>query len=222
MDEQRTTVYDEEKVDCMGCLDKLKADHLGIKCTQGHSMCSDGCAKEFCKIVLNEPDEYIPLKCKICKADIIVSSFERQLNTKEYQLYLFYVMSKDASFIDKNTEEFISCPYCNYWEINEINDGRMMIHCKNKKCKTVSCYYCKKKIESVNDDDSDESKEDCELKVDSFEEHYMCASLAYAKAIWDKALADGVKRACPECGLGGIKNNACMFKYIVFVACDNM
>ena len=224
---------EHEKLKCMGCTAELDDDHLGIKCTQGHSICmTNGCAKRFCGIVLNEPDERIPLKCDICKANIILSSFERQLNTKEYQLYLLYVMKKDGSFIDKNTEEIVSCPYCNYWEINEINDGRMMIHCKNKKCKTVSCYHCKKQIESVNnndnsdsndsdtdshsndnkDDTGDETKAEYDIKVDSFEEHYICAKLALAKAIWDKALEDGVKRRCPQCGLGGIKNNACMFK----------
>ena len=216
---QRQLKKEHETVNCIGCRDELNADHLGIKCVQGHSMCTKGCALQFCNLVLSEPDEYIPLKCTVCRADVIISSFERQLNPKQYQLFLFYVMSKDVSFIDKNTEEIVSCPYCNYWEINEINDGRMMIHCKSKKCKKISCYHCKKAIKAINYDNSDDNNDDnkeYEINVDSFEEHYICASLAYAKAIWDKALAYGVKRACPECGLGGIKNNACMF---IFVYC---
>ena len=197
------------KYSCLSCCDELNENELGITCIQGHSMCNNGCSSTFKDTILQNPNENIPLKCPICKTDIIGSTFERQLNPKEYQLFLLYSINKDPTFIDKNTEEIVSCPYCNYWEINEINDGRMMIYCKNNKCKTVSCYNCKKSMIS-NNNDSD-SKSETKVNANEFENHYECARLHKAKAIWDKALENGVKRVCPECGLGGIKNDSCMF-----------
>jgi len=48
-----------------------------------------------------------------------------------------------------------------------------------------------------------------ELDVKDMESHFECASLAPAKAIWDQALHDGSVVPCPQCGVAGMKNNAC-------------
>ena len=48
-----------------------------------------------------------------------------------------------------------------------------------------------------------------DIDPDSLESHFECAELAPSKAIWDKALENGAKVPCPQCGVGGQKDNAC-------------
>lgn len=46
--------------------------------------------------------------------------------------------------------------------------------------------------------------------------HYSCYEYKDIKADWEKALEKGTKRYCPECKVGGIKDDAC-----THMTCDN-
>jgi len=185
---------------CMGCGTKLAADHTGIMCLQSHAICPE-CSKNFVSAVMEEPTARIPVKCMTCKTEVITSTFERQLNEKQLQIFLKYHMQFDTSFLQEG-EKVVSCPFCEYWEINITSDGEMVFYCQKATCKKVSCYHCKKDVKKNRYDPS-------ELDSKELENHFDCAALAKSKAIWDKALQEGAVVACPECGVGGMKNNGC-------------
>ncbi|CAG9326005.1 unnamed protein product [Blepharisma stoltei] len=42
---------DDKKVSCYTCFHSLELDHIGIKCPQDHSLCSD-CSKKFVENIL--------------------------------------------------------------------------------------------------------------------------------------------------------------------------
>jgi len=184
----------------MSCGRQLPADDTGIHCLQNHWICSGECAQLFVKTVLGSPDDSIPLKCKVCKSDIVVETFERQLQPKESQIFLRYFLAKCTNFLEEN-EIVISCPFCDYWEINTKDEGMILFFCKNNSCKKGSCIFCHKNIPYSIDGDQLDEKE--------AEKHFQCAELFPYKKIWDDALSQGAKIPCPKCGVGGRKDNAC-------------
>lgn len=131
---------------CFGCKKILQRDHTGIVCLNSDHLCPD-CSYNFVKVVLGDPEKNIPLKCMMCRSKIVVSSFERQLTSKQFQTFLLYNMQFDPTFLGEN-EMIVSCPFCQYWEINTINDGRLMFLCNKKYCKKTSCFWCKKEIKN--------------------------------------------------------------------------
>jgi len=96
-------------------------------------------------VVLEEATAQIPVKCMICKTEIITCTFEQQLNDKQLQIFLKYQMQSTDSFLAPD-EKVVSCPFCEYWEINVISSGEMLFRCQNEKCKKISCYHCKKNL----------------------------------------------------------------------------
>jgi len=185
---------------CMGCGCELAQDHTGIMCLQSHAICPD-CSKNFVSAVMEEPTTKIPVKCMTCKTEVITSTFERQLNEKQLQTFLKYHMQFDTSFLAEG-EKVVSCPFCGYWEINITSEGEMLFYCQSLKCKKVSCFHCKKDVKKRRNSE-------IELDIKEVEDHFECAALAKPKEIWDKALQEGAVVTCPECGIGGMKNNGC-------------
>lgn len=99
-------------VQCMACGHELKDDHIGIKCIQDHSLCSE-CTTQFVSTIVEEPSILIPVKCSLCKQEIPSLIFERQLNESQLEVYNFYMIAQklDSSEITKG------CPHCSYFEI---------------------------------------------------------------------------------------------------------
>jgi len=109
---------------------------------------------------------------------------------------------------NKANEVVASCPFCEYFEINTDDAGRLLFLCKKESCMKSSCVWCKKLIKQDNQSKSDDDKK-YDMNQDDVESHFECAQLAPFKAKWDKALSDGNTRSCPRCGISGMKNNAC-------------
>lgn len=131
---------------CFGCGKELKRDHTGIVCVNSDHLCPD-CSKNFVLQVIENPESKIPLKCTICKNQIIESSFERQLTQKQYDIFLMHNMKHNPTFLDEN-EIIVSCPFCPYWEINTADSGRLMFICGKERCKKTSCVWCKKEMKN--------------------------------------------------------------------------
>jgi len=185
---------------CIGCSCDLPADHTGIMCLQSHAICPD-CSKTFVSTVMEEPTARIPVKCMLCRTDVVTNTFERQLTDKQLQTFLKYYMQFDTSFLGPD-ELVVSCPFCEYWEINIKSEGQMLFYCQSITCKKISCYHCKKNLRMRRFHND-------ELDAKDVEDHFECAALAPAKEIWDKALQDGSAVPCPECGVAGMKNESC-------------
>jgi len=132
-----------------------------------------------------------------------LNSFERQLSPKQAQVFLRYHFEKSPEFL-AGDEIVASCPFCEYWEINTKDEGRMFFFCKSKECQKASCVFCFKHIAWHN-----RRRQDKGLENKQAEEHFECAELAPAKEIWTKALERAEKVPCPECSVGGRKDDGC-------------
>jgi len=148
------------------------------------------------------------VKCSICRIDIVVESFERQLNPKQLQVFLRSYLSQASNLLSAN-EIIISCPSCDYWEIQTNDIGLLLFFCQKQECKKASCVYCHKNIAFTNNTD--------ELNEKEVEWHFECPELYQSKKIWDDALLNGEKVACPHCGIGGRKDDGCT--HMICVKC---
>lgn len=54
----------EDKVECLGCSDKIEIDHLGVKCENSCNYCSD-CSKNLVETLLSDSMDF-PFKCFSC------------------------------------------------------------------------------------------------------------------------------------------------------------
>eukprot|EP01083_Nonionella_stella_P223530 796554_1 len=190
------------EINCMGCGHGLRHDHTGVICVGDCHICPD-CSSNYVNTIFEDPAKHIPLKCMLCKGEVIEETFERQLNEKQAQTFLLYHL-KYATHFGAN-EILVACPFCPYFEINTDDDGRLLFLCQRDGCRKISCFWCKKSIQ--NNSDQDENKIDMDQA--DVESHFECAQLSPYKQKWDKALSDGNTRACPGCGIRGMKNNAC-------------
>jgi len=198
----------------MGCSAELPADHTGIICVGDHHICPE-CSQNFVNTVFDEPAERIPLKCMLCRASVVVETFERQLTTQQVHRFLQYNMQFDSAYLDE-TEFVAACPFCNYFEISTVDEGRLLFLCKNPECKKPSCILCKKSIRNNGGDDD----EKYDLNQHDVESHFECAKWAPFRKKWEQALSDGSTRKCPQCELRGMKNNAC--SHMTCVGCKTV
>ena len=195
----------KNKVFCMGCNGELESNHTGTICVQDHHICPE-CSVQYINVIFEAPEQNIPLKCMICKQEVVINTFERQLTHDQAQIFLLYNMQYNPKAILNDDEVIASCPFCTYFEINTKDQGRLLFLCKQNECCKTSCIWCKKLIKN-KDDISDDVKYD--MDQDDVEQHFECAQLAPHKAKWDKAISDGTVLPCPNCGLAGQKDNAC-------------
>eukprot|EP01084_Bolivina_argentea_P291539 501069_1 len=208
---QKANGRKNHQLGCFGCGKELENDHTGVICAGDCHICVD-CSKSYVNTVFEDPVQNMPLKCMSCKADVIVGTFERQLTDQQSKTFLLYHMKYSQEFLDEN-EIVVSCPFCDYFEINTNDPGRLLFICQSDSCRKSSCFWCKKLIKNNSDD---EKKID--MDQSDVESHFICAQLAPIKQKWDKALSDGNTRSCPECGISGMKNNACT--HMTCVACQ--
>ena len=113
-----------------------------------------------------------------------------------------------SAMLEKSSDEvIIHCPFCNYYFISLKQHTMGFVYCQKGSCFKVSCLDCKKEIENIDcdyDDDEEEIK-----KVGLYEHHFKCHELRQLKLDLDEIIENGLKRACPKCGLKGLKDDAC-------------
>lgn len=187
------------KVQCYGCQHEVNRDHHGITCLQSHHLCPD-CTPNFINQIFDDPGKNIPVKCMICCTEVPTTHIERNMGVKQMQTYLRYFLVNSKTAMLAKDEIVMNCPFCDYWEIQTKAAGMNFFYCKAAgSCAKMSCTYCSKNVPIPVSDE----------KTQEAEKHFECAELHPYKKIWETALEDGEKMFCPECKIGGRKNNAC-------------
>ncbi|CAF1145417.1 unnamed protein product [Adineta steineri] len=202
----------DEPILCFGCRDKLEENHAGIQCAQGHHLCMP-CSANLVAMCIAEPNINLPPRCMVCKIELNSSVFERQLKPEQFVQYTNIMLSLSWSKdILKDNEELIYCAFCSYVEIRVKSPGAQFMFCKHQGCGKTSCLICLHKVtmlEENYDDIDDEEYEEYENNIEEIEKHFKCAELGEAKKIVEMAIENGQKVPCPECGLAGMKDDAC-------------
>ncbi|XP_065673296.1 potential E3 ubiquitin-protein ligase ariadne-2-like [Hydra vulgaris] len=200
---------------CISCSSQFNQNHLGIKCPQNHFICQE-CSKVYINSMFSNPHENMPPLCSVCKVKVITNTIQMLLDTEQSEhfnnLMLCFVIF-ETEFSDK--EIIIHCPFCKYYEIRD-KSGVNFVFCSNINCKKRSCYYChlecpynnNKKDHEDNQDDGEENDED-DFQDPDARKHFVCAELNETRKKIEKAIEDGSKVYCPDCGLGGRKDDAC-------------
>ncbi|CAI2374492.1 unnamed protein product [Moneuplotes crassus] len=204
--------YKDTTVSCSVCEDSMPRQHDGVKCSQGHDLCSD-CSKTFVENILSDPENNIPVECCWCKIELNSVQLEKQMTPDQLELYLMYKAVKD---IDPKVDKVMSCPFCKYFEIWAKTNSSNFFYCKKQDCKKGSCSICFKEFKipegmAVTEDELEEMKEEGGMLT-----HHKCYEYKDIKEDWDKAIESGTKRYCPKCKVGGVKDDAC-----THMVCDN-
>ena len=97
---------------CISCGVKVENDSIGVRCLQGHDICSE-CSPKFAETILEDPLASLQAKCSVCQTEIPSLTFERQLNEFQLQIYNLYMIQNKLD----PTEETRGCPHCKYFEI---------------------------------------------------------------------------------------------------------
>lgn len=212
---------------CIACGVVVKEDHIGIRCVQGHDICSD-CSIKFVETILEDPLSKIPVKCGECFQEIPTLTFERQLNVFQLEIYHLYSLQ---SLLDPS-EETRRCPHCQYFEIWPKESSANFFYCKSDSCNKVTCSHCYNDLmmPSTENYQNYSRLEEMMLKNLIFEEierseeemyenslnvknginyHFLCGELSELKKEIESAIDEGQKMRCPKCGLAGMKDNAC-------------
>lgn len=108
----------DDKVYCMsGCGKKLENGHIGIKCENSCNYCIP-CSQYYAKSLLDE--NVYPFKC-FCKAHIVLSTLERQLNQDQLKLYFDLILQ---GMLFNGSDIKMDCPHCSYFELwDEVQDN---------------------------------------------------------------------------------------------------
>lgn len=188
---------------CVSCMDDIREnDALKLSCQSGHTLC-DECSAVYCESVLAEgAAAVVPNpKCCICRAPVPAVAFERSLKPNQHNTYLSYVAMQGL----EEGESLLSCVNCSYSEVHV--DSPPLFFCKNTLCQTVHCVGCKKKFDSLDEDEDDDDAfaQGQEERV----QHLMCHDLRAEKAAFDQAIAAGNGMPCPGCGIVGRKDGMC-------------
>ncbi|CAI2375339.1 unnamed protein product [Moneuplotes crassus] len=202
----------DTNVACLACGDSLSRQHNGVKCSQGHDMCT-GCAKTYVANILSEPENKIPAKCSLCAVELNSVQLEMQMEPEQLEMYLMY---KAMKIVDPKIDKVMSCPFCKYFEVWTIDNSANFFYCRKEDCQKGSCSVCFKEFKvpkgmAVTEDELEEMKSE-----EGMMSHYKCYEHKDIKEDWDKAIEEGTKRYCPECKVGGIKDDEC-----THMTCDN-
>ncbi|CAF0762510.1 unnamed protein product [Adineta steineri] len=193
---------EKKKTLCGACDTQLEPDHPGIQCPQGHHYCTE-CSQQIVSLFLSDPQSYIPLRCVQCHVELNTSVFERQLTPAQMEFYyqnmLVFVWVKELVGPDERLD---NCPFCSYAIIRGKNDPHLFF-CERPDCHKTSCLICRKACPSITNDYLTEAQQE-----DIFQ-HFTCAELADDKSVFDLAVENGQKVACPQCGLAGMKDDSC-------------
>lgn len=210
---------------CIACAIVLNVDDTGVKCVQGHDICSV-CTPKFVQTIFEEPLSSIPVKCTVCKHFIPSLTIERQLSSEQLEIYQLYMVQAE---INKN-ERTQACTHCHYFEIWLKSNSSNFFYCKNPKCKKITCVFCYKDVNlpntndieyseiensifkqlSIEDEDEEEKEYEANLmNDDGIFYHFKCGELNELKTSIEKVIEKGNKMRCPNCKLSGRKDNAC-------------
>jgi hypothetical protein len=193
---------EKKKTYCGACENELEPDHSGIQCVQAHHFCP-GCSVHIVNLFFSDPQHYIPLRCVQCHVELNPGVFERQLSNEQMDFYnqymLLLVFAKELLADDERLD---GCPFCSFAVIRSKDDTNIF-YCAHPECGKTSCLICRKACPKIlNDYCSDEI-------IAEMEKHFTCASLAKDKEKFDQYLELGSKVPCPNCGLAGMKDDAC-------------
>ncbi|CAI2374486.1 unnamed protein product [Moneuplotes crassus] len=203
--ESEDTRDKEDTIECeIGCGTILKRDHSGICCSQGHNICPD-CAPNMLADIFVTPESKIPVKCVYCNVELDSIQVERQLSQEELSIYMMHYSIKR---IDPAIDKVMNCPMCNYFEVWDISSTSNFFYCQGEGCKKGSCSICFETFDVPSSFVVSE-KQYKEMQKGMLK-HYKCYEYQEMKKDWDKAIERGTKRFCPTCGVGGIKDDACL------------
>ena len=193
---------EKKKTICGACEMELEPDHSGIQCVQAHHFCP-GCSVSIVDLFFSDPQHYVPLRCMQCHVELNPVVFERQLTNEQMNIYnehmLLILLEKELLGADERLD---SCPFCSFAVIRSKDDPKLFF-CAHPDCGKMSCLICRKACPTItNEYCSDEVL----LEMDK---HFTCAVLAKDKEIFDRYLELGSKVPCPQCGLAGMKDDAC-------------
>ncbi|UJR21698.1 hypothetical protein I4U23_024775 [Adineta vaga] len=193
---------DKKKTVCGGCGDELEPDHPGIQCIQSHHYCVE-CSTRIVNLFFSEPQNYTPLRCLQCHVDLNPAVFERQLTPEQLDFYLQHmlVLVWAKAFLKKD-ERLDNCPFCAYAVIRKINDPKFL-YCTHSECGIMSCLVCLKACPTFS------SAYATDEQFDEMSKHFTCSLLDGDKQEFDQYLEAGQKVPCPNCGLAGMKDDAC-------------
>ncbi|CAK9092304.1 unnamed protein product [Durusdinium trenchii] len=169
----------------------------GICCPSSHFLCSE-CTGVFIQSILNDLGASYPPKCSMCRAEIPIPSFERQLNPQQQKLLAEFVAQRALA----SDEAIMRCP-CGYMEVRA--DNPVLWWCQL--CKCGECQVCNQPLPSSCSVASEEELKDLDILL---RPHVIgCCALREAKQKVDLAFDQGQKMPCPVCGLAGRKDEAC-------------
>jgi len=183
---------DKDEYECCIDLDIIKKKDVAISCPSSHVMCENAKNRFLQEVVLKSLEDTFPPRCPQCGQpyglesimDLIGKLPEKSrmefMNKAIYYHSVFQIMEKD--------DRRVKCPNCDYFEIHTYTSGADFIKCKNDKCLTKTCIYCKK-LASEN--------------------HSKCETLGYVKLEMEEAIHNATYRRCPTCKAGGQKDAQC-------------
>ncbi|CAK0838181.1 unnamed protein product [Prorocentrum cordatum] len=175
----------------------------GICCPSSHFLCSE-CTGVFVQSVMNDLEASYPPKCSMCRAEIPIQGFERQLSRQQQHMLAEFVTQRSLAA----SETMLKCS-CGYMEVR--TDMPVLWWCPV--CSRGECQVCNQLLPSTDRGLSALSTDtsDGGLKLDLLLRPHIvgCASLRGAKQKVDKAMEAGQKMPCPGCGLAGMKDEAC-------------
>ncbi|CAF0828595.1 unnamed protein product [Rotaria sp. Silwood1] len=196
------TKGDKKKTLCGACESELEPDHPGIQCVQGHHFCTD-CSKQIINLFFSDPQNYIPLRCVLCRVELNTNVFERQLTPEQLEFYhqhmLVLVWAKQLVGEDERLD---NCPFCSFAVIRSINDTSIF-HCQRSDCGKASCLICRKSCPKLRSNYATAAQQT------EMMQHFICESLRTEKFLFDQAIENGQKVPCPKCGLSGMKDDSC-------------
>lgn len=163
--------------------------------------------------MLSGPTTKISVKCPICKLELSASSVEMQMTREQLDVYLMHMSMKH---IDEN-DQVVNCPFWKYFEIWNKDCTSNFFYCKKEGCKKGSCSICHKEFKVPSSDFQMSNTEFEEIKSNKgMMSHTRCYEYKHMKDDWDEAIETGIKRWCPNCGIGGLKNSDC-----THILCNN-
>jgi len=162
----------------------------GMVCPSSHYLCSE-CTGVFVISILNDLETSFPPKCSMCRAEVPVESFERQLTSNQLEQWQEFIAQRELAA----SERMHKCEHCGYYEIR--TDRPILWYCQM--CNAGACQVCNKelpaKYNSVTEAGVDCLSSDFEEAHDrdrALRPHIIgCASLRDAKEAVDQALENG-------------------------------
>lgn len=159
--------------------------------------------------------ENYPPQCTLCRGELIIGTFERQLDGVQHARFL-------QVGLEANNEVIVQCPRpdCTYFEIHDrsgassANVGADFCFCRSIACKKVSCLHCLGECVAPSDATRpDANGELNQAQQLGMEAHFACAEkaavLGDALRAFEDAIERGTSMSCPSCGLRGVKDEAC-------------